>query len=392
MEERKKILVIGPLPPPFAGPEMVTRAIVESDALRRCFEIAHLNTTVRASNRDKGHLDGRMVFAYASYLARLGRQLTRQKPDCILYLPTSATLKGWVRDGSTLLLASLRGCKTVILFQGGHFRFFYERLPKPVRTVVRRLLRGCDRVLVQGAGLRKQFDGIVSAERIGVQHNLIPWEFYRHFGDRRFDKRGGPLNVLFVGHLSTAKGYCDLIRVIPDIARETNARFRFMGTRKTAERNVFFDQVTGRPIERLDSDALYRTYIAERGLDTVVEHLGDRVFGARKLEIFAEADVFVLPSYSEGFSTAILEAMAAGLPMVVTRVGVVPEILKDGEHAFLIDPGDLDGLRDRLLRLLRDSDLRKRMGERNRSLCGKEFIEGIVIDRLGSHLNKVLSE
>jgi glycosyltransferase involved in cell wall biosynthesis len=392
MEERKKILVIGPLPPPFAGPEMVTRAIVESDSLRQRFEIAHLNTTVRASNRDKGHLDGRMVFAYASYLVRLGRHLTLQKPDCVLYLPTSATLKGWVRDGSTLPLASLRGCKTVILFQGGHFRFFYERLSKPVRTVIRRLLASCDRVLVQGTGLQKQFDGIVSAERIGVQHNLVPWAFYRHFENRRFNKGTGPLNVLFVGHLSAAKGYCDLIRVIPNIARETNVRFRFMGTRKTTERNVFFDQVTGRRIEHLDPDALYRTYIVERGLDTVVEYLGDRVFGTRKLEIFAEADVFVLPSYSEGFSTAILEAMAAGLPMVVTRVGVVPEILRDGEHAFLIDPGDLDGLRDRLLRLLRDADLRRRMGERNRSLCGKEFVEGIVIDRLGSHLSKVLSE
>src|SRR5690554_4497653 len=100
MENRKKVLVIGPLPPPFAGPEMVTRAIVESDELRRRFEIAYLNTTVRASNQEKGQLDVRMVFAYASYLVRLGRRLTLQKPDCILYLPTSATLKGWVRDGS----------------------------------------------------------------------------------------------------------------------------------------------------------------------------------------------------------------------------------------------------------------------------------------------------
>jgi len=58
----------------------------------------------------------------------------------------------------------------------------------------------------------------------------------------------------------------------------------------------------------------------------------------------------------------ILEAMAASRPVIATRVGAIPKVIKDGETGLLVDPGDVNGLRDALARLLTDSDLCRRLG------------------------------
>ena len=79
------------------------------------------------------------------------------------------------------------------------------------------------------------------------------------------------------------------------------------------------------------------------------------------------ADVFVLPSLSEGSPNALLEAMACGLPIVATRVGGVPEIAVDGETALLVPPEDPVALARAIDRLLRDRPLAARLGSAARA-------------------------
>jgi glycosyltransferase involved in cell wall biosynthesis len=78
--------------------------------------------------------------------------------------------------------------------------------------------------------------------------------------------------------------------------------------------------------------------------------------------VYAAMDIFVLPSLSEGLPMTILEAMAASKPAIATRVGAVPSVIKHGETGLLVDPRDVDGLRDALARLLAQPDLCRRMG------------------------------
>lgn len=79
--------------------------------------------------------------------------------------------------------------------------------------------------------------------------------------------------------------------------------------------------------------------------------------------ILRQADVFVFPSLSEGSSGAVLEAMAAGVPIVATRVGAAPDLLADGVDALLVEPADADALAAATLRLLRDEPLRLSLGK-----------------------------
>lgn len=79
-------------------------------------------------------------------------------------------------------------------------------------------------------------------------------------------------------------------------------------------------------------------------------------------DLLAAADLFVLPSWQEGLSNALLEAMACGLPVVATAVGGAPEVVEHGRSGWLVDPGDPDSIETALRKLLDDPALRARLG------------------------------
>ncbi len=87
------------------------------------------------------------------------------------------------------------------------------------------------------------------------------------------------------------------------------------------------------------------------GLDDHVRFLG-YLDNARSL--FPAFDAFVLPSRTEGWPLSIMEAMAAGLPVVATRVGGIPELVQDGKNGILVEPGEVDRLHEALVTLVRD--------------------------------------
>jgi glycosyltransferase involved in cell wall biosynthesis len=89
--------------------------------------------------------------------------------------------------------------------------------------------------------------------------------------------------------------------------------------------------------------------------------------------VYAAADVFVLPSLSEGLSNSLLEAMASGLAVAASRVGGAAELLEAGESGLLFDPGDSAGLERELRALLREPTLAASLGAKARAVaesCG----------------------
>ena len=93
------------------------------------------------------------------------------------------------------------------------------------------------------------------------------------------------------------------------------------------------------------------------------------------LEMMSGATIFALTSRCEGMGCVILEAMAAGLPVVASDVGGIPLLVRDGENGFLVPVGDIPALEARLRQLLSDSGLRRRMGARGFEMARTEFCE-----------------
>ena len=93
----------------------------------------------------------------------------------------------------------------------------------------------------------------------------------------------------------------------------------------------------------------------------------------RAPDAYGGADIFVSPTYAEGFSNTILEAMACGLATISCRAVGVVDCLRDGENGLLVDPGDVDALTDGLRRLIRDPDLRGRLAEHALAECRRLY-------------------
>jgi len=116
-------------------------------------------------------------------------------------------------------------------------------------------------------------------------------------------------------------------------------------------------------------EALRREALA-RAVDDVVHFLG---FRSDMPRLLAAADIVVLPSRAEALPTVLLEAAAAGRPVVATRVGGVPEVVVHGQTGLLVPAGDVSALRRALLALLQDDGLCRRMGRTARSRAVARF-------------------
>lgn len=112
--------------------------------------------------------------------------------------------------------------------------------------------------------------------------------------------------------------------------------------------------------------------IGQLGLKQVVRVIGP-VGKLDVLDYYCAADLFVLPSYLEGISSALVEAMSIALPVVATGVGGNPEVVRDGIEGLLIPPGDPRALARAMERIILDAQLRKRMGSAARSRIESAF-------------------
>jgi len=116
--------------------------------------------------------------------------------------------------------------------------------------------------------------------------------------------------------------------------------------------------------------------VRERGLDRDVLFLGNQDCMEELLPL---ADVFLLPSSSESFGLVALEAMSAGVPVVASDVGGLPEVIEHGESGYLHVPSHIDGFVRSVLKLLTDETQRRRMGRRARQVAKERFsIEEMV--------------
>jgi glycosyltransferase involved in cell wall biosynthesis len=105
----------------------------------------------------------------------------------------------------------------------------------------------------------------------------------------------------------------------------------------------------------------------------VYVHYGLRPNSAELLQLFAAADIFVLPTYADCLAVVLMEATAAGLPVITTDVGALGEAVRPGESGLLIRPGDGQALRSALERLVGDPNVRERMGRAGYLLARQKF-------------------
>ena len=150
----------------------------------------------------------------------------------------------------------------------------------------------------------------------------------------------------------------------------------------------FICDFVGGETKEIDAKRFARE-VEKRGLNEIALYLG-RKYGEEKIEMFRNADVFVLPTMNDCFPLVILEAMEHGKPVVTTAIGGIPDIVDDGKTGLIVKAGDALSLADSLKKLITDSGLCKQMGESGRKKLMKEFTEGVFEENMLKILGNVL--
>lgn len=339
---KRAVMMAGPLPPAIGGMTSVVCDLAES-TLREAFELRLFDTGKRTPAR-------RSLATAISTRFSLWRQwwsLLRQTKPIVAHIHTCSGLTYFL-DGALLLLARLQGTPVLLHIHGGGFERFLTELNPVSAAAARWIARRATRVVVLSESWRERLAVQLPGASFAVVGNGVPVP-------RELPRRPDPppFVVLFLGTVSRDKGVEELIRAAAD--HRGRARFVLVGP-------------PGDPAFMARMQAL----VAELGLVESVEFAGPAQ-GEHKHAWLARAHVFVLPSRMEAFPVSILEAMAAGLPVIATTVGAVPTMIESGRSGLLVSAGDVASLSSAIASMLSDATLRDRLAACARTECIQRF-------------------
>ena len=309
-----------------------------------------------ASHSDGPALEQLKIAAKA--LRALAAPLLEQR-RVALHLHTTARASFW--RSCVFMAAALAARYPVILqLHGGGFERFYDDAPGWGRSLMRFFLERAACVVVPSETLRAWTRSIAREARVACVPNPMP--------ALRTDDASRPNLVLFLGRLEARKGVFDLLQAV------------------AAVRAVVPDV---RLVCAGDGDRHAVARYAERlGIAEAVKFTG-WVGPSGKRALLENAAVFALPSYDEGLPMSVLEAMSAGVPVIASPVGAIPEVLVDGVSGFLVAPGDIASLHRLLKKLLLERSLGARIGAAGRESARLRFAPERALPRLEEIYHRV---
>jgi len=358
-----RVMLVGPAPDAVGGIAAVVGEILSltpADGVR----VEHMPITLATRHES---IPARML-RHVGQLRRLAHRLRHQDID-LVHLHTCSGAS-FFRSIADLLVArsALGGRRRVILHvHGGRFVEFHDRLGPIARWMVRSALEYADAVVVLSDRWADRIGARAPRARIDVIENACPrppaafrlppsafrWSWatnpHRPAGD------SPACRFLMISKLDVEKGVIELLDAA--VLLRSKAPFTL--------------HVAGPAGSAGDARSLRRC-VAARGLDGVVEVSG-AVVGAEKAGLLASSDVLVLPSHAEGMPICVLEAMQAGLAVVTTDVGALPEMIESGRDGLLIEAGDVTALAAAMRRLAEDPPLRWALGTRARHKAATRF-------------------
>jgi glycosyltransferase involved in cell wall biosynthesis len=254
--------------------------------------------------------------------------LLAQHRRVALHVHSAAYASFW-RDSAYMCAAIAARCPVILHLHGGDFAGFYDASSAPSRGAIRFFLEHAAHVVTPSQRIVSWVRSVASGAQVSCLPNPVAIP--------PLAEAERPNLILFLGALSPEKGIFDLLEALSQLrAAVPDVRLVCAGEGNRA--------AVARYAERL-------------GIGDAVKFTG-WVGPSGKRALLETAAAFALPSYSEGVPVSLLEAMAAGVPVVASPVGGIPEVVVDGVSGFLAAPGDVSTL----TRLLRKVLLNRKLG------------------------------
>ncbi len=368
---KAKILFVGAIPPPYHGGTIINKILLESE-LSKEFNLIHLDTSDRRDLTNLGKIDLINILYGIKHLVLLCIYLRKYKPE-LLYITAAQNKAAFFRDGLFIIFSKLFASpKVVVHFRGSNYLNFYKAQNKTFRKFIEVTFRKCDFGIVLGNNLvsmiitwfdKKEIlvipegsDFLLNEQCEKIPHNII--------------------NIGYIGILCEAKGTKDLIAAFSILKKKYNNIKLILAGEFGYNSKSFKSEII--------------SIIQKESLTDSVELLGN-VSGEKKENFFRSLDIFVFPSYSEGHPISIIEAMASAIPIIASNVGAIPECIFEGENGFLIEPGNIENMVDKIDELIQREYMREKMSAKTRELYLSNFTSKTNIKNIASAFHKVLN-
>jgi glycosyltransferase involved in cell wall biosynthesis len=346
--ERLSVLTVGPLPPPIGGISIWMSTYVAA-APKHGLDVSVVNTAPGQRNNEvagvpmSSRFSSRRATEAFTALRDVRASIRTHRPD-IVHLH-STWFWSLPRDLGVVLLCRRYRVPSILHL---HVSTQVVRATGRTNAIFERLGSACLRLssaaIVLSKEVQKKMQSLVPQNEIDLIPNPVDAE--RFHPRREADRRHGNLRIVFVGRTTRVKGFPTLAKAVL--------------TLNGVDLIVVGEGAEGEAPELVaEREELLRALKADEKL----EHRA-KVDPAEMPAVYREADVFVLPSLEEGMPISILEAMASGLPCVVTLVGGVVDIvdLAESKGLLTVPVSDVDALVAVLTRLRDDHDYRMKLG------------------------------
>jgi glycosyltransferase involved in cell wall biosynthesis len=348
-----RLLIIGQVPPPHHGSNVMAEMFIES-LENLGHDVTVVEKTFSRRIEDVRKLSVLKIFKIPIITSKLIYQLFKNKFDLCFYFLSIKPPSIFV-DALFLFFIRMFHVKYALYLHGKGLVNLNTTIPIPLRSFVKKTIAFSLGAFVLGERLKMDVNHLIPNEHLFVLPNAV--------SDGKSKKKmnyneKAPVKILYLSNLIPSKGAFEFLQMASKINQfDKNVIFFLAGPNKS---DHFFSKI--------------KKFIHD-------ERLGDKVFltgavyGEKKEQLFMECDIFVFPTYYEleTFGLVNLEAMRAGLPIVSSDEGSIPEVVIDGVNGFIVNPKDIDMLTDRVLKLILDSDLRTKMGRAGRELYEKQF-------------------
>ena len=343
-----RVLMVGPIKAAQGGIHTLMRDLA-AGPLRDAFDLRTFDNSKRTA-RGRWLVTG--LLSQGRILCRYAIELLRCRPDVVhIHFGGHPDI---FRKSIDALLACMVGSQVILHSHSGDFAESLCAYGPTARGWIRWIMRRCRRVVVMSEDMHEQLSAMLPGVDMAVVPNGLRGSEFAELPAREaartaLDIAGGRPLIASVGRMGVAKGMFDLVEVAAML------RERYSGA-------VW---IAAGPDDQLEAGATDRMSerIGELGLADVVR-LPGLIDTSTRNKLLAAADVFLLPSHGENFPMVVLEAMAAGLPIVATRVGAVPEMTAHGETGLLVEPKNPEAIAEAVCELLDAPERAATLGRR----------------------------
>lgn len=371
---KNRVLFIMHMPPPVHGAAMMGQYIHDSKLINESFECRYINESSSRTIDEVGGKYFKKVFRFIGHLFDILRTVRSFKPNLVYVTPSGYNPElGFLKYVLEFSILNAFGCKKLIHFHNKGEKEKSEQWY--IRWYYRFLFKNAD-VIFLSKLLVPQFHYYLHESQIHICPNGIKESLEE---EPVAERKNTMSKLLFLSNMMAEKGVFVLLDAISILKnRGIMLSCDFVGGWKDISQESFKD------------------YCRKKDIEEMITAHGPK-YGSDKLTYFMNADVFVFPTFYSGetFGLVNLEAMENKLPVVSTNVGGIPDVVVNDINGYVCNPKDSTDLADKIEILLKDKQLRERMGEAGYRMFKEKFtissfekrMHGIIVDVLGKKEN-----